>query len=170
MTIDQFWKLIEDAKAASQGDEGELLESLADALSEHSPEEIQAFSDHLASCMRASCTWPLWGAAYIMNGGCSNDGFDYFRAWLIANGRATFEAAMKDPESLAPADLVFGEDDLYEMESFLYVAHQVFEDATEEEIRVQPLSTDEPAGERWEEDSDDLQLRFPKLWARFSQV
>lgn len=168
MNIDQFWKLIEDAKKAANGEEGEMLESLADALSEHEPEDIQAFNDHLSACMRSSYTWPLWGAAYIMNGGCSNDGFDYFRAWLIANGRATFEAAVKDPESLATATLIFGEDEMYEMESFLYVPSQVYEDATEEELQFQPMSGDEPAGERWEEDSEDLEKRFPKLWAKFS--
>jgi hypothetical protein len=28
-----------------------------------------------------------WGAAYLANGGCSDDGFDYFRGWLIGQGR-----------------------------------------------------------------------------------
>jgi hypothetical protein len=33
----------------------------------------------------------MWVAAYLMNGGCSDDGFDYFRGWLIAQGRTTLE-------------------------------------------------------------------------------
>jgi len=26
------------------------------------------------------------GAAYIINGGCSDDGFEYFRRWLVLQG------------------------------------------------------------------------------------
>jgi Protein of unknown function (DUF4240) len=61
----------------------------------------QAFAD--------SYDWGLWGAAYVIDGGCSDDGFDYFRAYLISRGRAVFEAAMADPDSLADADLEGGE-------------------------------------------------------------
>ena len=34
-----------------------------------------------------SYDWNLWGAAYLMKGGCSDDAFDYFRGWLVAQGR-----------------------------------------------------------------------------------
>ena len=37
--------------------------------------------------MDDSYRWDLWGAAYLANGGCSDDGFDYFRGWLIGQGR-----------------------------------------------------------------------------------
>jgi Protein of unknown function (DUF4240) len=43
----------------------------------------------------------LWGAAYLINGGCSDDGFDYFRGWLLSQGHATWQAALADPDSLA---------------------------------------------------------------------
>ncbi|MFE5591185.1 DUF4240 domain-containing protein [Streptomyces sp. NPDC056549] len=33
-------------------------------------------------------------AAYMVNGGCCDDGFDYFRGWLIAQGRNVFERAV----------------------------------------------------------------------------
>ncbi|MFF5497583.1 DUF4240 domain-containing protein [Streptomyces aquilus] len=36
-----------------------------------------------------------------MNGGCSDDGFDYFRGWPIAQGREDFERATADPDALA---------------------------------------------------------------------
>src|SRR5262245_53974222 len=48
-----------------------------------------------------SCSWNLWGAAYLMNGGCSDDGFEYFRAWLMAQGRRTFEKAVEDADTKA---------------------------------------------------------------------
>ena len=45
--------------------------------------------------------WDLWAAAYIIEGGCSDDGFMDFRSWLISMGREVYKAAMADAESLA---------------------------------------------------------------------
>ncbi|MDE7244669.1 MAG: DUF4240 domain-containing protein, partial [Oscillospiraceae bacterium] len=43
----------------------------------------------------------LWSAATILCDGCSDDGFLDFRAWLIAQGKEVYLAALKDPDSLA---------------------------------------------------------------------
>ena len=44
----------------------------------------------------------MWDAAGIMKEyGCSDDGFIDFRAWLIAQGREVYFAALADPDSLA---------------------------------------------------------------------
>src|SRR5262249_2159475 len=43
----------------------------------------------------------MWGAAYTINGGASDDGFYYFRCWLIGMGKDVYEAAIADPDSLA---------------------------------------------------------------------
>ncbi|MFB7650948.1 MULTISPECIES: DUF4240 domain-containing protein [unclassified Streptomyces] len=64
-------------------------------------EEIVAAEQVLWELMVDSYTNPLWAAAYIANGGCSDDGFDYFRGWLIAQGRGVFERAVTDPDALA---------------------------------------------------------------------
>jgi hypothetical protein len=53
-------------------------------------EEIVAAQQVLWDLMAESYTNPLWAAAYVINGGCSDDGFDYFRGWLIAQGREVF--------------------------------------------------------------------------------
>ena len=45
--------------------------------------------------------WDLWGAAYLINGGCSDDGFEYFRRWLVLQGRDVFQAAVSNPDTLA---------------------------------------------------------------------
>jgi hypothetical protein len=52
-----------------------------------------------------SYDWGLWGAACVINGGCSDDCFDYFRAYLISRGREVFEAAVADPDSLASVEI-----------------------------------------------------------------
>ncbi|WP_449342020.1 DUF4240 domain-containing protein [Streptomyces aurantiogriseus] len=32
-------------------------------------------------------TWDLWGAAWVLLDGASDDAFDFFRCWLIGQGR-----------------------------------------------------------------------------------
>lgn len=41
------------------------------------------------------------GAAFVVMGGCSDDGFDYFRGWLISRGEEVFNQVIKNPEFLA---------------------------------------------------------------------
>lgn len=44
----------------------------------------------------------LWAAAYIVMGGCSDDCFDYFRAWVLYLGKDPYEAAIQNPETMLP--------------------------------------------------------------------
>jgi hypothetical protein len=48
--------------------------------------------------MNRAYPWDLWGAAFVINGGCSDDGCERFRARLIMQGRDVFERALDDPE------------------------------------------------------------------------
>jgi hypothetical protein len=45
--------------------------------------------------------YDLWAAAYLIGGGCSDDGFIDFRAGLIAQGRDWYHKAAASPDSLA---------------------------------------------------------------------
>jgi hypothetical protein len=52
--------------------------------------------------MAKAHNFPLWGAAYVINGGCSRRSpFDDFCATLISRGRQAFEPCLSDPDSLA---------------------------------------------------------------------
>ena len=31
--------------------------------------------------------WDIWAIAFIINGGCSDDGFEYFRGWLVRKAK-----------------------------------------------------------------------------------
>lgn len=116
-------------------------------------------------------TSELWGAAYIMNGGCSGDMFEYFRAWLIAQGRATFEAALKDPDTLAKASLTLGEPGNHDFESLLYAPAEAHEAKTGKELPRSPRPRKpEPSGEQWSEENGDLERRWPRLWKRFEEL
>lgn len=103
MNKEQFWELIEKAR-------GQVPDTMAGSdvaghasalLARCSGREITAAQQTLWHLMADSYQNPLWAAAYVVNGGCSDDGFDYFRGWLIAQGRTVFERVLADPDTLA---------------------------------------------------------------------
>jgi hypothetical protein len=101
MDREQFWALIEAAKAATGGDCRAQTAQLVAALGQGLVEAILDW-DRIHSELRVeSYRWDLWGAASLINGGCGDDGFDYFRGWLLGQGRAVWQAALADPDSLA---------------------------------------------------------------------
>ena len=59
-------------------------------------------------------------AASIMSGDNSDDGFDYFKGWLIAQGKTVYQNALTNPDSLADivcktSDCVFEMEEIYEI-------------------------------------------------------
>ena len=105
MTADEFWALIDTARSLADGDPDETAAAVERMLMERDPDEIYAYLEQEARVMERSYSWSLWGAAYITNGGCSDDGFDYWRGWLIAQGRDVFEAVLANPDSLTDLDV-----------------------------------------------------------------
>lgn len=74
----------------------------------------------------------MWCAGYIMNGGCSDDGFEYFRNWVISRGKETYYAAKENPDSLIREVTEAGSE--YEFESFWYVALEAFKRTTGKDL------------------------------------
>jgi hypothetical protein len=108
MDVDGFWALIEEARAGTAGTEPadpELAEAVVkratELLAARPEADIIAAAQAFWELMAGSYQGDLWGAAYLINGGCSDDGFDYFRGWLIAQGRDAYRRAVADPDTLA---------------------------------------------------------------------
>jgi hypothetical protein len=157
----KFWQLIEDSRENAGGDSNEQADELTDLLSDLPPDEIVAFDRLLQDLLAAAYRRDLWAAASIINGGCSDDGFEYFRAWLVAQGARVYHEALADPETLAER----AEPDATNAESLLYAAGDAYRVETGRDLPARASHPSEPAGERWSE--DDLEHRFPKLWAAF---
>ena len=162
MTEEQFWRLIKQSKRGTEDCE-EQAEKLILVLTKLEPKEIIEFDRYLFKLKVEAYRWDLWAVAYIINGGCSDDGFEYFRGWLIAQGKEFFESVIKNPEHAAKK-VKDGEE--VECESILYAAQSAYEQKTGEEI---PPSTrkypSKPKGKKWNE--NDLQKLYPKLCKRF---
>ena len=162
MNKDEFWQLIDKAKGRAGSDLDARVEALRDALRQCTPAELQGFQNEYDRKIGESYRWDLWGAAYIINGGCSDDGFRYFRDWLISEGRGIYEKALQEPDSLADLPRV----EFAELEGFGYVASQLYKESGAGELD-RDFSTEgaEPAGQSWAE--EDVGEMFPRLNAKY---
>ena len=100
MNRETFWNLI----AAAKDKCGQDLEASADWIKEQllfmGAQQALDFHDLVYAYENHAYQYGLWSAANLMCGGCSDDGFAYFRAWLIAQGEETYKAALRDPDTL----------------------------------------------------------------------
>ncbi len=162
MTKDEFWKLIAKSRRGTE-DIDEQMDRLAELLRDLPPKEVVSFDQRFLECARAAFRNDLWAAAYIINGGCSDDGFDYFVGWLVAQGRAYFEAALADPPKagrrVQPGDEV-------ECCDIWSLAARVYEETTGEDYdAVAPKITRTLKGKGWDEDT--VGELFPRLARKF---
>ncbi|MCB2407420.1 DUF4240 domain-containing protein [Hymenobacter lucidus] len=169
MEIQQFWQLIEAAKKKSGGDIEEQAELLTEKLATLSMDEILEFDRIFTQLLHAAYQSKLWAAAYLILGGCSDDGFEYFRAWLIARGQKVYETAVADADGLAK---LIKQDDAEEAEaeSMLYVASTAYEQKTGKDDfhELAPLPPSLPTLDlSWSDDEKLLSELLPKLFKKF---
>ncbi|MFB8171710.1 DUF4240 domain-containing protein [Kitasatospora purpeofusca] len=172
MDTQRFWKLIEEARSqVPSPDDGDAVVERATALlALRRPQEIVAAQQILQDLMAASYRAPLWGAAYMINGGCSDDGFDYFRGWLITQGRGTFERVIADPDALAelPAVRTSAAEGIdIECETALNMAWYAHRTATGADLPDDSFTSHRPELDPdWDfdfGDGEELSRRLPRL-------
>lgn len=163
----EFWNLIDEARASVDGDTDALLEALGGHLDDLAPDALAAFDAHLHDLLRASYRNSLWGAAYLINGGCSDDGFHYFREWLIGQGRAVFEAALAEPDSLA--EIVDPEQDAYELEGLATLALEAHRAQTGTDLPGRASEDPSGLGDLDIDFDDDEAMRrhYPRLFTMY---
>lgn len=91
MTERTFWSIIENS------DRGHDLEECLSPLSE---DELFGFRYWWDYFVHKTYKQDIWAAAYIVLGGCSDDSFEYFRYWLIAQGHEAVYNALANADSL----------------------------------------------------------------------
>lgn len=98
---DTFWTLIDQAKTDCGSGQRAAAYWLRERLLAMNPEQALRFHCILHGYMELADKYGLWNAAILMSGGgCSAMKFEDFRAWLIAQGRDTYLAALRDPDCL----------------------------------------------------------------------
>ncbi|MDQ0272722.1 hypothetical protein J2S17_004615 [Cytobacillus purgationiresistens] len=156
----------------------EQLEWLINHLSKRPVKDIVMFDYIFNQYYYKSYTSDLWAAAYIIMGGCSDDSFDYFRAWLLYQGKDTYESVINDPEGvITHLKMLEEEEDVPEFEDLLYISTMAYEEKTGQEDTdyhhlYQQLSNDQYVQPQiefdWDEDEEAiLSSKFPVLWEKY---
>jgi hypothetical protein len=147
-----FWQMIADTRGAAGNDTGRQADLLEARLEQAAPQKAAGFARIHHRLDQRAYTWRLWGAAHMIEDGCSDDCFLDFRAYLISLGRGPYEQALADPDSLAS----FAEDREAGNWEDAFVPDD--EPDLEGEPRGTPFNEDDDAG---------LARRYPRLAARF---
>lgn len=172
-----FWQLIGEMKVECGQDIDASVGWLKRRLLQMPPEQSLRFHALVHGYEDAANRYGLWSvASLIKEYGCSDDGFIDFRAWLIAQGREIYMAALENPDSLSEVPVY--EDCTFEV--FSYVGDYAYEeqtgrsayyDCTEEmietalaevsqEIKYHPMI-------KYPLDIPDTMFVYPKLGAQF---
>ncbi|MDT9688039.1 DUF4240 domain-containing protein [Streptomyces sp. P9(2023)] len=166
----EFWEIIDSTRGAAEGDPEEHADLLVERLLQLDPDSVLDFARHFEARYNRAYRWDLWGAAAVLLDGAGDDAFDYFRCWLIGQGREVFEGAVHDPDALAELLEDFDEEIDGDGEELGFAADEAYEQLTGIEapdlgIPPQPAEPEGPAFDL--EDDAALAERFPRLWERF---
>ncbi len=121
---DTFWALIAEGKTVCGPDLYAEDDWLKEQLQAMWPGEALRFHHIAHRYLQLSNKYGLWSAARLMSECCidTDSSFTDFRGWLIAQGRETYLAALKNPDSLAKlepyGDCAF--DSLYFVGGYVY--------------------------------------------------
>ena len=172
--VDEFWATVDRSLTDLDADDPEAAAeaqtaALRDELGALDVEQLLVFQQHLNEQSARANDWSVWAAGYLAAGGMSDDAFDYFRLWLVMQGREAFERVLGDPDQLA--ELSWDDEGAaFDVgETFGYLVAEVLADRTVDpgEALVSATAAGEPAGEAFDEDDDDwFAATFPRLWQR----
>ncbi|MEU6281527.1 DUF4240 domain-containing protein [Streptomyces sp. NPDC047028] len=166
----EFWELIDSTREAAEGDPEEQADVLVSRLLELEPELVLDFARHFEARYNRAYRWDLWGAAWVLLDGASDDAFDYFRCWLIGQGREVFEGALHEPDALADLLDDFDEEIDGDGEELGYAADEAYEQLTgtvATDLGIAPAPA-EPQGTPVDFEKESvLADLYPKLWDRF---
>jgi Protein of unknown function (DUF4240) len=167
-TMDEgaFWDLMAQTRHDAGGDTGRqsgLLEQRLRQLPAPAIAEFQRIRHRLDEGLYS---WDVWGAAYVIEDGCSDDCFRDFRAYVISLGEGPYRTAMRDPDALAP---VVQDAEQGDWENADSVAGDAYEAVTGEDIPAGDSDlSGKPSGQPWDDDREGaLVQRYPRLAARF---
>ncbi len=169
MSQDRFWAIVEKTWLAPRipGSIKERNRRYQAALAQLTPQEILEFQRALTERMMEAKRWDLWAAATLINDSCTASSFRDFRAWLIAQGRNVFEAALRDPESLADnPELKTSAAARYP--AFWSMPWQVYREVTGKNMPNLGIAEPaEPAGKKFSDVHAELAEKFPRLFKAF---
>lgn len=127
MTENTFWNCIAKARQEASSDEM-IPEILTTLLRKRSTQEVLTFYLWVHKFVTDAFSSDMWCAADCITGYATDDGFVYFLGWLVAQGKETYYAALKNPDSLATTIDFKDNAKYYDLEGLAYGAIEIFEE------------------------------------------
>lgn len=160
MNVEILWEVIEEARSKNDS-----KAALTARLMELDKAEIIAFQDAFSWLHFCAGKWDIWGAAYLIYGGCSDDSFIDFRSGLIMLGQIAYEAVLKNADSFAELNI---KNDLRNECISEYIAADIYEEKYGEDFPFAETNWQENMGERWDFDNyEECLNRLPKLTQKY---
>jgi hypothetical protein len=168
MNQDEFWRLIDEARAAPARKPGpaslRAAENLRALLVKLPAEEVDSFNDHFEQSMQAVYRGDVWDVATIVLQGCGKISFEEFLGWLIIQGRAAYESVAAAPATVGQYALLT-EDAL--CARILTVPKEAYH-AVSGSWDVPALRKHPPRAVKGEPlPKAQLPERFPELWKKY---
>ena len=159
---DMVWSVLARIPDGSTDDR---VRHLATALRALPLADLEHFCLGYCDLAKRAFSAEMWCAVRIVWGSGSNDGFDYFVGWLIVQGKAAFESALANPDSIA--DLADVENSA--CEEVVGLAERVFRKRAGRDPQVPMQTGPRRLVRTWDfNDEDELRRRYPRLSARFA--
>ncbi len=167
MNRKKFWDLIETTRPKT-GDGKEHLQRVEKALSKLNAKDLVNFEEIRVTLMHESYDARLWEVlAILCGGGCGDDSFDYFRNWLIMQGKKVFAQVLEEPQQLPelypPGQLGFVQE-LGSLASSVFAER--FPESDFDAYYDGPYGPGELQGELWNTDAE-LQAKYPEIWEKY---
>jgi hypothetical protein len=153
-----FWQLISESRKDSRRNYEAQCKILTSRLSNLNEEEIMGFDATMRLLMARSYSFRLWEPVYALNGGCSDDCFEYFRTWLIAQGRDNFYWTTRFPRLLF---FVGVKESIENYEGLGYCAYDAYQIKMGHEFPEKELLPYDDPGRKFSEGK--AVLRYPEL-------
>ena len=174
MTKSKFWQLIEYSRGdfdphRRNGNHDRQIELVREALGVLPLKELEDYETIFYEYFFQCYTWAHWLAIHLIEGGVSDDCFDYFRAWMISMGEKPFVEMLSIADNVADFAKAPGVEAPYAAD-FLEAARQIYEERTGNNFPDSCYTVErpsDPVGQAWRsEDFEYFKTAFPKSWSK----
>jgi len=165
-----FWKIIDEFVSDDKLELEYSYAEFAERLAEMDQEELLEFATAMREALNSAWSWDMMGAAQLITGGVTEEGFEAFCGWLMAQGSDVFRQAVSNPDSLADYLRDYEGGDLFEDEDIIAAPMSAFEEkaGSLEDFTLHVKRPLEPEGEQWDiEEEGEQSARLPMLYAYF---
>ncbi|HBN76796.1 MAG TPA: hypothetical protein DD473_13445 [Planctomycetaceae bacterium] len=167
MDKQQFWKIVAQSRPSKDAHPKDCEPRQIELLKELDGDEIVEWNHIFDQLAKDAYTCDQIAACILINGGAGDDGFYYYRCWLIGMGQEVYENALANPDSLVD---VVSADDVAEAEIYA-AAHRAWMVVTGNPDTAPYPSRNEQTelkGQDWNiDDEAEVTKRMPRLSKMF---